>query len=108
MSIDTPAPTIISVQVSGARVDSLRPARPGELLTATVVGLADTGQDVATPRVAVAVNGTPQIVTVVTQNPAGGHNVQFLLDPNTATGSQTLVVSVDGRPSSTFNLPVSR
>jgi uncharacterized protein (TIGR03437 family) len=105
MQVDKQPPTVSQVTASGSRIELARPARPGELLTATVRGLGDAGEEVASSRVRVTVSVFAQQVLIVT--PINGtHQVQFMLDPATGAGPQTLVISVDGRESAGFSLPV--
>jgi hypothetical protein len=105
IGVDLPPPTVNFASISGTRVDAFRPARPGELVTVNVSGLAEAGAAVATSRVMVFVGIAQQNAVQVT--PANGnHNVQFVLDPFMGAGTQPLSVSIDGRVSAQVSFPV--
>jgi hypothetical protein len=105
MSVDKPLPSITSIQISGTKVDSTRPARPGELVHVSVSNIGDPGAEVAVSRAFVRVGQVSHPAVAV--NPATGHHVvQFVLDASTAPGAQTLAVVVDGRPSAAVQFPV--
>ncbi|MCC6588434.1 MAG: IPT/TIG domain-containing protein [Bryobacterales bacterium] len=105
MSIDVPPPVVVTVTASGTRIDASRPARPGELLVVVVTGAADNDAEIGASRVKVNVGGTTHNALQV--NPANGtHVIQFVLDASVPQGSQPLTVSVDGRVSAAFALPV--
>jgi uncharacterized protein (TIGR03437 family) len=106
MGIDIPPPAVVSVQVSGTRVDAARPAQPGELVSVVVSGLGDPGQEIATSRVNVQVGALQHRAAQVTAQPGGNHVVQFVLDQAVPPGSQILTVNVDGRVSAGFTLPI--
>lgn len=106
MGIDIPLPAVMSIQVSGTRVDAARPAQPGELLGVVVAGLADPGQEVASSRVTVQVGALQHRSAQVTAQQGGIHLVQFVLHEAVPAGSQILTVNVDGRVSGGFTLPV--
>lgn len=106
MAIDAAPPAISAAAAAGARVDETRPARPGEVLTLAVTGLADPSAEVTPNRVAVLVNGAPQAILGVATVPGTGHNVQFQLDARTAVGNHPVIVTIDGRASAEFILPV--
>lgn len=105
MGIDVPPPVIVTVTASGTRIDTNRPARPGELLVVVVTGAAENDAEIAASRVRVSVGGVSH--NAVQVNPANGtHVIQFVLDAAVAPGAQTLTLSVDGRLSAPFALPV--
>lgn len=106
MGIDVPPPVVVSVQVSGTRVDAARPAQPGELVSVIVTGLGDLGQEIASSRVTVQVGTVAHRAAQVTAQPGGSHVVQFVLDAAVPPGSHPLTVSIDGRASAGFTLPV--
>ncbi|MFN7921237.1 MAG: IPT/TIG domain-containing protein [Bryobacteraceae bacterium] len=105
MVVDQPPPSITGISISGTRVDAARPARPGELVTLQVSALADAGADIATARVAVFVGQAQHAAASVTPV-SGGHAVQFVLDPATPAGAQSVSISVDGRLSASVPFPV--
>ena len=105
MGIDLPPPTVNFATISGTRVDALRPARPGELVTVNVSGLGEPGSAVAASRVVVTV-GIAQHGAVQVTPTNGSHNVQFVLDPFMGAGPQPLAVSIDGRVSAQVSFPV--
>ena len=103
--VDLPAPVVNFATISGTRVDALRPARPGELVSVSVTGLGDPGSDVAAARVQVIVGiALHNAVQVTPSN--GSHLVQFVLDPGMGAGTQPLSVSIDGRISPQVPFPV--
>jgi hypothetical protein len=105
MAIDVPPPVVNFASISGAVVDTLRPARPGELVTVNVSGLAEVGAAVASARVIVVVGEIRHTAVQVTPV-NGSHNVQFVLDSSITAGPQLLTVSIDGRVSSQFSFLV--
>ena len=105
MQIDQQPPAITGITVSGQRIDSLRPARPGELITLNVSGLGAAGEEISSSRVRVIVAIFAHPAVLVTPN-NGGHQVQFVLDPAMGPGPQSVYVSIDGRDSEPFSLPV--
>jgi hypothetical protein len=107
MGIDQKPPVIQSVIVSGTKVDGDRPARPGELVSITVIGLADPGAEIDSSRVVINVGDVEHIAAIVTPS-GGGHKVEFVLDAGIAGGNLPLTVLIDGRPSGTVILPVLR
>jgi hypothetical protein len=105
MQVDIPPPMVKGVFASGVNIDTLRAARPGEVLTIAMRGLGDAGVELAQSRVTVAVGiFTQTVLLVAPQN--DGHSIQFVLDAGTGFGPQSLVVSVDGRESAPFTLLV--
>jgi hypothetical protein len=105
IGVDQPPPTVNFASISGTRVDALRPARPGELVTVNVSGMAEAGTAVANSRVVVIVGISQHAAVQIT--PSGtSHNVQFVLDPFMGTGPQPLSVSIDGRVSPQVPFPV--
>ncbi|MEZ5352001.1 MAG: IPT/TIG domain-containing protein [Bryobacteraceae bacterium] len=107
MVVDPPPPAIVSAQVSGIKVDSSRPAQPGEVISLTVAGLADPGTEVATGAVFVNVAAILHpAVSIAALN--GQHVVQFVLDRSIPAGPQTVSITVDGRTSEPAPLPVRR
>ncbi len=106
IGVDQPPPAVNFATISGTRVDGSRPARPGELITLNVSGLADAGATVAASHVLVFVGISQHGAVQVTPGSGGTHNVQFVLDPFMGAGPQPLSVSVDGRMSAQVTLPV--
>ncbi len=112
IGIDPVSSSISSVVTSGGSVvDTSRPARPGDLLSAVVSGFAESGSSIETSRVCVTAAGIDQQVVQVSPSKGQGnaHQVQFFLSPSTpASGTVTLVIWVDGRQSLPFTLAVRR
>ena len=103
--VDLPTPVVNFATISGTRVDALRPARPGELVSVSVTGLGDPGTDVSPSRVQVIVGIA--VHNAVQATPSNGsHLVQFVLDPGMGAGTQPLSVSIDGRLSPQVPFPV--
>jgi hypothetical protein len=92
--------------VQGTRIDATRPARPGELVTVNVSGLADAAAIIAPARVTVTVGITQQPAVQVAPAGGGSHNIQFILDQFMGAGTQPLSVSIDGRTSNQIPFPV--
>ena len=106
LSVDIPPPVVNFATISGTRVDALRPARPGELVSVSVSNLADYNADVAPSRVQVIVGLSVHNAVQVTPANGSGHVVQFVLDPLMGAGTQALSVSIDGRASAQVAFPV--
>lgn len=105
--VDQPPPVVNFASISGQRVDAQRPARPGELVTLNVSGLAEAGASVATDRVKVAMGFAQyEAVSVTPANGSGTHNVQFVLDAGLATGNYLIAAVIDGRMSAPVAFPV--
>jgi uncharacterized protein (TIGR03437 family) len=107
LSVDQPPPVISGVFAGSARVDTQRPARPGELLTLSVTGLAEAGVELNTSRVRVLVSGIAHTVVQLGAT-VNGHQVQVLLDASLPSGQHPMTVSIDGRVSVAYSLPVTR
>ncbi len=106
VAIDSLPAGIVSVfNNSGVAVDAGHPAHPGDLLTATVSGLA-----AAPGSVQVLTGGVLQSPLQVTPgtNP-GTWQVTFLIAANAAIGqSQPLILYLDGRSSAPIAIPIAR
>jgi hypothetical protein len=107
LSVDVPPPVIASVFAGTVRIDGQRPARPGELLTINVTGLADPGAEISATRLRVYIAGLTHAV-VQTGATANGHQVQILLDAGLPGALHPMTVSIDGRMSPAYSLPVVR
>jgi uncharacterized protein (TIGR03437 family) len=104
-----PAPPIIMGVLSGASyVDPAHPVRPGDFLIVTVSGLAEPGSQVAVGRVRVIVAGIDHQALAIAPAgmPPNAHQVLFSLSTSVPAGQQTLTVTIDGRSSWPFPLPV--
>lgn len=105
--VDQPAPVVNFASISGQRVDAQRPARPGELVTLNVSGMAEAGATVSASHMKVAVGFVQHDAVAVTPaNGSSAHNVQFVLDAGLATGNYVAGVIVDGRVSAPVAFPV--
>jgi hypothetical protein len=93
---------------SNGAITAARPAAAGEPLTITVTGLGDAGAEIAPSRVKVIVGGIEhEAVQVISTSPfASTHEVRIVLGWPVASGPQTLVVTIDGRPSVGYTLQV--
>ena len=102
--IEPPPPQIFQVTAGlVTQIDQNRPARPGELLNVLLNGFAD----LTTPpgRVTIQVAGLDHLPVFV--NPLGSLlQVQFLLSPQLPAGQWPMTITVDGRQSQTYFLPV--
>jgi len=99
VSIDLPPPTVTSVTGGTGPIDAQRPARAGDFL---IVSLIDQSAQLVRERVTVTVAGVEHPALSV----APPHQVLFTLSPSVPPGLQTLTVTVDGRTSLPFPLPV--
>lgn len=107
--IDPPPPVVINVAGSGAVIDASRPARPGDLLTVTVSGLADAAATVAATRLRVTVGGVDHQPIAPAQpaaNSPGQHQMQILLSEQVPAGQVPLTVTIDYRTSAPYTIPV--
>ncbi len=106
VAIDLPPPVVTAAFAQpNTPIDSGRAARPGELLSLVVSGLAEPGAAVAPSRLRITVGGIEHQAQQVT--PSGNsHQVQFFLGTTVAAGPQQLVVAVDSRNSTPFLLAV--
>ncbi|MEO7649599.1 MAG: IPT/TIG domain-containing protein, partial [Bryobacteraceae bacterium] len=107
LSLDGLPPEIRSLALAiGCAIDPGRPAHGGDVLVLTVGGLGDPGSSVASSRIRVSVGGLDQQVAAV-YPVTNGHQIQFVLAPTTTQGTQIpLTVSVDGRASLPYMIPV--
>ncbi len=97
-----PAPALIAaiLNSAGASVNSNSAARPGDVITLALNGLADAGTVVATSRVRVNVGGVDFVPLAVTQvGNTGTYQVQFSLSDAVKSGLQPVIVYIDGRSS---------
>ncbi len=108
LHIEAAQPVILAVTASNGAVGPTRPAAAGEQLTVTTNGLGEAGATIAPARVKVIVGGIEhEAVKVTSLSPLSAtHEVQFVLGWPVASGPQTMVVTIDGRPSAAFTMPV--
>jgi len=106
-AIDAPPPVITSV-VNASAGGSGRAARPGDLITLIVSGLAEGGASLAPSSVKVTVGGVEhQPLSVMTGPQAGLHVVVFTLGKDVASAPQVpVIVTVDQRSSLPYMLAV--
>jgi len=102
--IDAVPPNVQSVSgVDNITIDSSRPAHPGDVLNVLVTGL--TAPD--SKRVHVNIAGVDHAALGIV--PLGGaHRVQVVLSPAVGSGQVPLTVSMDGRGSPAYYMPVLR
>ncbi len=108
LAIEPPLPVVLAISAATpALIHAGRPAVPGELLQITVSNLAEAGASVASSRVNVTIGGIDHSVTQVAPagNPAGAHQVHLYLGP-LPSGVHPLTVTIDGRTSAAYPLPV--
>ncbi len=103
VSIDLPAPVIVTAQASGVQISSSRPALPAELVTLLVSNLSD---GVIATRLRLMVGGIEHQVAMVSSTAVqnGLYQVMFYLNPALAAGSQPVILTFDGRSSAPFAL----
>ena len=108
VTIAPPPPQILGALTTlGTFIDNSRPARPGEVIGLIVSGLGDNGSAIAANRVTINVGGVDHAPSSVQPlNGAGGHQVSFTLSGSVATGAMSTTVSIDGRSSAAWTMPV--
>jgi Matrixin. len=108
VQIDAGPPGVLNVAGSNnARIDGSRPARAGDLLNVLVAGLTDPGGVIDPKRVRVSIAGVDHTPSSIA--PMGGaHQVAVVLSPSVGAGEAALTVSVGGRNSSPYYLPVAK
>lgn len=116
MQIDTPPPAILGVVNSiGVPISSSNPARPGDALTVTVTGLADSASSVAPVAASVNISVATLAGTVVNQAASallagaqvGVTQIQFSLSPSAPYGpQQQLTVGLGTRVSAPFQIAI--
>jgi hypothetical protein len=108
MAIDPTPPNVQSVVgVDNITINASRPARPGDVLNVLVSGLASGSVAPDAKRVQVniaGVNHTPQEILAV----GAEHRVKVVLSPAVSPGQVPLTVSMDGRGSNAYYMPVQR
>lgn len=111
ISIEPPPPIIIAAFGTGnVLIDNNRPARPLETIRLMTQGLSDA-KEIPLTRVVVTIAGQEHPVTRIdTMGGAGGHEVLVQLSstlPATVpNGLAQTTITIDGRTSAVFNLPV--
>jgi uncharacterized protein (TIGR03437 family) len=93
--------------LDNVRIDANRPARPGEVLNVLATGLTEAGPvpDVKLVRVNIAgVDHSPIGITPM----GGAHQLLVVLSPAVNSGQVPLMVSVAGRSSQPYYIPVSK
>jgi len=108
VAIDPLPPNVQNVAGPGnVIIDSRRPARPGDVLTMVVTSLTDGAAVPDSKRVRVNVAGVDHSPVGIL--PLGGaHQVQIVLSSSVGAGQVPLTVSMDGRSSPPYLMPVVR
>jgi len=108
VTIDQPPPVVLAVTTGTSPVDAARPAKPGDYLIVVVNGLAEAGATVAPGRIRILVGGLEHQAIAVASAvaPTTAHQILFTLLPSIGAGQLPLSVSIDGRTSLPFLLPV--
>jgi hypothetical protein len=106
-AVDGAPGSIVSVTLGNFPIDTIRGIRSGDLLTLLVSGFGDLGANIASSRVGVFIGGLEQRVTQISQvtGTIPFQFVQFVVG-QVFTGSQSIVVRVDGKSSSPFDVTV--
>jgi hypothetical protein len=106
-AVDGAPGSIVSVTLGNFPIDAIRGIRSGDLLTLLVSGFGDLGANIASSRVGVFIGGLEQRVTQISQvtGTIPFQFVQFVVG-QVFTGSQSIVVRVDGKSSSPFDVTV--
>lgn len=107
VTIDPPPPVIVSA-INGSAGNTGRAARPGDLITLTVRGLAEPGTSVGAGAVRVNVGGVEhQALAVFPATEPGAYMVVFMLASGVPSGpAVAITVSMDQRVSLPFYLPI--
>jgi Matrixin/Carboxypeptidase regulatory-like domain len=108
LPIGTVPPQIRSVSTTGGiNVDTQRPAQPGDVLYLNILALGAPGSSIDPARISITVAGIPQTATDCTTL-GTGHSVRFVLtsDVPTTSPSVPLTVTIDGRFSVDYSLPI--
>ncbi|MCS7315112.1 MAG: IPT/TIG domain-containing protein [Bryobacterales bacterium] len=107
VTIDPPPPAIVSLLNSSAG-NSGRAARPGDLITLTVRGLAEPGTAVAPASVKISVGGMEhQALAVFPATEPGSYMVVFMLAPGVPSGPWVAItVSLEQRVSMPYYMPI--
>lgn len=110
LEIDPPLPVIAAVtDAIGLPIDTIRPARPGDLITLLVYSLTESGSAPDAGRVRIYVNGIQHEVLTIAPalTHAAGHLIRFQLSRDIeAAGAVPLAVAVDSRRSVSVSVPV--
>ena len=108
ISIDSGTPGVLNVSaLDNVRIDANRPARPGDVLNVLVSGLAGSGATPDPRLVHVNISGVDHSPMGIT--PMGSaHQVMVVLSPTVGSGQATLTVSMGGRNSQPYYIPVSK
>jgi len=95
-----PVPTTLAglLNTSGVLIDSVHPARSGDIVTVLVSNFAEPGISVASSRVQISVSGTIAPALIVAPYGFGMFQIQTIL-PTLLSGSQPIAVYLDGRMS---------
>lgn len=107
VTIDPPPPVIVSA-INGSAGNTGRAARPGDLITLTVRGLAEPGAAPALSAVKISVGGVEhQALAVFPATESGAYLVVFMLASGVPSGpSVAVTVSLDQRVSLPYYLPI--
>jgi len=108
ISIDAGAPGVLNVSAfDNVRIDANRPARPGDVLNVLVSGLTEAGTTPDPRLVHVNISGVDHSPVGIT--PTGSaHQVLVVLSPTVGSGQATVTVSMGGRYSQPYYIPVSK
>ena len=106
--IDSGPPGVLNVSGSGnVKIDTNRPAKPGDVLNVLVAGLTDPGA-VPDPKL-VHVNIAGIDHSPIGISPQGAaHQVLVVLSPAVSSGQAPLKVSAGNRNSEPYYIPVSK
>jgi uncharacterized protein (TIGR03437 family) len=105
-TVNPPPPQIVAAATgANSPVDATHPAKAGDVLTLTVANLDQPGTSIDPARLLVSVAGLDIKVAAVMEQ-AGAFRVMLLLPANSPAGVQQATVSIDGRISDPFSLPV--
>ena len=102
--VDPPPPGVLGVEgTDNVSISANRPARPGDLLNVLVASLGEADP----AQVRVTVGGVDHTAQAVASQGAASQ-VRILLSPNVGAGQVPLTVSVRGRSSRPYYVPVAR
>jgi uncharacterized protein (TIGR03437 family) len=108
ISIDAGPPGVLNVSTpNNVRIDASRPARPGDVLNVLATGLTEAGAAPDPKLVHVNIAGVDHSPVGITPQGAA-HQVMIVLSPSVGAGQVPLTVSVGGRNSQPYYIPVSK
>ncbi len=108
VSIAPPEPVVTGINLAGQAIDSTTAVNAGLAVDVLLTGLTNPGSSIDPSRVQVSVGGVTMPALSVSQvGSSNVYDVQFDLSAMAPSGSQTLIVYVDGESSTTASVTVA-